>query len=112
MTSLVAFLSLFPFLVIGMKPQTPIKENFGSTVIQLPGAIAPTGYFDPLSLSRYKSGNSIAGMSSTLSLSTSIESELKKWREAELKHGRVAMLATIGFLIQESFHPLFGIHSE
>jgi light-harvesting complex I chlorophyll a/b binding protein 4 len=29
-------------------------------------------------------------------------------REAELKHGRVAMLATAGFLVAESFHPLFG----
>ena len=29
-------------------------------------------------------------------------------REAELKHGRVAMLASLGFLVAEPFHPLFG----
>jgi len=30
-----------------------------------------------------------------------------KYREAELTHGRVAMLASLGFLVQEKFHPLF-----
>eukprot|EP00899_Mesostigma_viride_P028640 jgi/Mesvir1/8961/Mv19768-RA.1 len=30
------------------------------------------------------------------------------WREAELTHGRVAMLATVGFLVQERWCPLFG----
>lgn len=29
------------------------------------------------------------------------------WREAELMHGRVGMLAATGFLVQEPFHPLF-----
>jgi hypothetical protein len=29
-------------------------------------------------------------------------------REVEITHGRVAMIATLGFLVQESFHPLFG----
>ena len=29
-------------------------------------------------------------------------------REAELTHGRVAMLASLGFLVQERFHPLFS----
>merc|ERR1711966_71937 len=27
---------------------------------------------------------------------------------AELKHGRIAMLASLGFLVAEPFHPLFG----
>merc|ERR1719472_771842 len=31
-----------------------------------------------------------------------------KYREAELTHGRVAMLASLGFLVQENFHPLFS----
>jgi hypothetical protein len=34
---------------------------------------------------------------------------MKKWREAELKHGRVAMLAAVGMTIQEQFHPFFGL---
>lgn len=54
-------------------------------------AVPPTGYFDPLRLSAGKS-----------------EDTMKKWREAELKHGRVCMLASLGILVQESFHPMFG----
>lgn len=33
--------------------------------------------------------------------------ELLLFREAELAHGRVAMVATLGFLVQERFHPIF-----
>ena len=33
---------------------------------------------------------------------------MKFYREVELKHGRVAMLASLGFLVGEQFHPLFG----
>merc|ERR1719432_727535 len=34
--------------------------------------------------------------------------EVYRLREAELTHGRVAMLASLGFLVQEKFHPLFS----
>merc|ERR1712224_711540 len=34
--------------------------------------------------------------------------EVKRYREAEVTHGRVAMTAVLGFLVAESFHPLFG----
>mmetsp|Transcript_25960 Transcript_25960/g.46129 ORF Transcript_25960/g.46129 Transcript_25960/m.46129 type:complete len:233 (-) Transcript_25960:189-887(-) len=33
---------------------------------------------------------------------------IKRYREAELTHGRVSMLGALGFLAQEKFHPLFG----
>ena len=33
--------------------------------------------------------------------------EILRFREAELMHGRVAMMAVAGFAIQEVFHPLF-----
>ena len=33
--------------------------------------------------------------------------EVFRYREAELTHGRIAMLSALGFLIQEGFHPLF-----
>ena len=33
--------------------------------------------------------------------------QMYKFREAELKHGRVAMLAVPGFLLSEDFHPFF-----
>ena len=32
---------------------------------------------------------------------------MNRYREAELTHGRVGMLASLGFLVQEKFHPLF-----
>ena len=34
--------------------------------------------------------------------------DLQLYREAELAHGRVAMVAALGFLVQESFHPIFA----
>jgi hypothetical protein len=36
------------------------------------------------------------------------EETVKLWRESELMHGRVGMLAALGFLVQETYHPLFG----
>jgi hypothetical protein len=57
----------------------------------LPGNIAPVGNFDPLGLTNDKS----------------VE-EIKRFREAEVTHGRVAMMATVGYLVGENFHPLFG----
>ena len=36
------------------------------------------------------------------------DANLKLVRAAELKHGRVAMLAAVGFYAAEKFHPLFG----
>ena len=35
-----------------------------------------------------------------------------RWREAELTHGRVGMLASAGFLVQENFHPLFSADGD
>merc|ERR1719231_587457 len=57
----------------------------------LPGAIAPAGEFDPANL-----------------LEGASKDEVMRWREAELTHGRVGMLASAGFLVQEGFHPLFS----
>jgi len=36
------------------------------------------------------------------------EGELLFFREAEIKHGRVCMLASLGFYVGEKFHPFFG----
>jgi len=57
----------------------------------LPGSLPPVGFFDPFNLSEGKE-----------------EKVLKRWRESEIKHGRICMLAAIGILTAESFNPLFG----
>merc|ERR1719486_421400 len=57
----------------------------------LPGTLSPVPDFDP------------AGFATDCSLD-----EMKRYREAEVTHGRVSMLAFVGFLVAESFHPLFG----
>merc|ERR1719399_2838872 len=36
------------------------------------------------------------------------ELEVSRFRECELTHGRVSMLASLGFIVQEKFHPLFS----
>lgn len=59
----------------------------------LPGAIAPTGFFDPLGFAQ--KGISL--------------NEVKRNREAEVMHGRVAMLATVGYLAGESISGPFHI---
>merc|ERR1712107_761062 len=51
------------------------------------GITAPLGFFDPAGLS--KKGN------------------IAVFRNAELKHGRVCMLATLGMIVGENFHPFF-----
>jgi len=81
------------------KVQGPAPVNFwvpdaSAYAYGLPGSIAPVGVFDPLGL-----------------LPTSVD-EVKRFREAEVTHGRVAMLATLGFLIGENFHPLFGLDGK
>merc|ERR1740138_480335 len=55
------------------------------------GALPPLGYWDPL------------GFSTNLPMG-----RLLFYREVELKHGRVCMLASLGILVAENFHPLFG----
>ena len=57
----------------------------------MPGVSSPLGFFDPLGFTEDAS-----------------ESKVLFYREVELKHGRVAMLASLGFLVGEQFHPLFG----
>ena len=51
----------------------------------LPGAIAPFGYFDPLGFCNERELDGV-----------------KRFREAEIMHGRVAMMATLGYLIGEN----------
>jgi len=64
--------------------QVKAKESLLAGITRL-------GYFDPLGFSTDISGG-----------------KLLFYREVELKHGRVAMLASLGILVGEHFHPLFG----
>merc|ERR1719185_34015 len=60
---------------------------------ELPGVTEPLGFWDPL------------GFCSDEKLT---EGKLKFYREVELKHGRIGMLAALGFPLAEVYHPLFG----
>jgi hypothetical protein len=57
----------------------------------MPGVTQPFLFFDPVGF-----------------CTNTTEGKLCFFREVELKHGRVAMLASVGFLVAEQFHPLFG----
>ena len=57
----------------------------------MPGITEPMGFWDPL------------GFSLDASMG-----RMKFYREVELKHGRVAMLASLGFVVAEQWHPLFN----
>lgn len=67
-----------------------VKSKAGKESL-LAGITAPTGYFDPLGLATTVTGG-----------------KLLFYREVELKHGRVAMLAALGMVVGEQYHPLFG----
>ena len=56
-----------------------------------PGVSAPFGFFDPLGFSKNKDAI-----------------EFKKLQESEIKHSRVAMLGSVGLIVQNYFHPLFN----
>jgi len=79
--------------------QDPVKVQAAAAVAAkkgefcygLPGAVAPFEEFDPFNF-----------------LDGKTFEQVRTWREAELAHCRVGMLAAAGFLVQEKFHPLFN----
>jgi hypothetical protein len=64
------------------KFDTKLSAKFALDTI--PGALPPVGIFDPLGFGEKAD-----------------EPTLKRYREAELTHGRVSMLAVVGFLVGE-----------
>merc|ERR1711966_68102 len=71
------------------EPPPPFNSvTFAKT---LPGVTDPLGFFDPLGF-----------------CSEASEGKVRFYREVEVKHCRVAMLASLGFLVGENFHPLWG----
>ena len=81
-----------PVLTTPSVKSTRAPPRAWDIALDMPAGIsAPFGYFDP------------AGLGKKVS-----EQRAKYFRECELKHGRVAMLAAFGFPVAEHFHPLFG----
>merc|ERR1712003_433836 len=68
---------------------TSISRKSSNTALQMselniPGALPPVGLFDPLGFA-----------------AKADDATLLRYREAEVTHGRVAMLAAVGFLVGE-----------
>jgi len=70
-----------------MNTITPVTKEWADAQV---GVTAPFGMFDPLDLAPES------------------QEQFMMYREAELAHGRVAMMAALGFFVQEKFHPIFS----
>lgn len=75
----------------GALQSAPVMNEKPFDVKNMAGITEPVGFFDP------------AGFSEGIS-----EGRMRFYREVELKHGRIGMLAALGFLVAEQWHPLFG----
>lgn len=78
-------------LIAGAAAFAPASKQASSTSLAASfedeiGVIAPTGFFDPLELTKNADAERFA-----------------QFRNAELKHGRVSMLAVVGYVTQEVF---------
>ena len=85
----VAPMAVAPRFNIKMQEAVPEAPKFD--VKDLAGIAGPLGFFDPLGY-----------------CTDAPEGKIRFYREVELKHGRVAMLAAAGFPLAEQFHPLFA----
>jgi hypothetical protein len=63
---------------------TKSSALMASTGEDMPGALSPMGFFDPIGIA-----------------SRASDVEITRYRESEVTHGRVAMLAVVGFLVGE-----------
>merc|ERR1712127_1127354 len=94
MLSIVSASTSFAPVPVARSPPTKMQSAGsvrGSDYAKTLPAAGPFGFFDPL------------GLTSDLEPAT-----VRYFREVEVKHGRVAMLGALGFVVGESFHPLFG----
>merc|ERR1712087_1060427 len=76
--------STMPSSMVSLTPGGPAVAK------TLPG-LGPFGFFDPLGLT------------------PDTKEELLLFREAELAHGRVAMMGALGYLVQSHFAPIFDM---
>jgi hypothetical protein len=86
-------------------PGVPMIDQVKAVVedMGMAGVTAPMGFFDPLGFT----SEVVFNESGTFGVPVS-KGKLLFYREVELKHGRVGMLAALGILVGEKFHPLFG----
>jgi len=84
--SLLASAAAFAPAQQAQKSSTALNAAFP----QKPGALSPLGYWDPLNLA-------------------TSEEKFDQYREVELKHGRVAMLAVVGYVVPEFYRFGFDI---
>mmetsp|Transcript_30323 Transcript_30323/g.60226 ORF Transcript_30323/g.60226 Transcript_30323/m.60226 type:complete len:200 (+) Transcript_30323:251-850(+) len=97
MLRIIAFLALLSSTAAFTPPTTsPVRTTSLSALAawrdDALGAIPPVGYFDPLGLSNGKD-----------------DATMNLYREAELKHGRVAMAACLGWYVTAAgVHPAFN----
>jgi len=78
-------------LAPGLSGRGAVRQTKSEFCFGLPGNIAPAGNFDPANL--------LEGVP---------KEQVYRFREAEITHGRVGMLASLGFIVQEYWHPLFS----
>jgi len=78
------------FAMLSVSGQEFDGEAYAKT---LPGVRDAAAYWDPL------------GFCSKQGIT---EGKIKFYREVELKHGRLGMLAALGLVVGENYHPLFG----
>jgi len=95
--------------VCAFAPSSKVEKTFALRAVNwtpdenafaygLPGSLSPVPDFDPV------------GFAAEADLNT-----MKKYREAETMHGRVAMLAAVGMLVTEEpieYHPLFEAYNK
>jgi hypothetical protein len=82
-------------LIAGASAFAPVTPTRSATALKAsfadkPGALSPLGYWDPLNLA-------------------TSEKLFDQYRSVELKHGRVAMLAVVGYVVPEFFRFGFDI---
>ena len=79
---------------------SPQNDNFSPKefAMTLPGISGPLGFFDPAGFCSDENGADGAAT----------QGKVMFYREVELKHCRIAMLAALGFPVAEQFHPLWG----
>jgi hypothetical protein len=84
----------FSMLALMGEPQTKAASFDGDAYAKaLPGIRENLDFWDPM------------GFCSKEGVT---EGKIKFYREVELKHGRLGMLAALGIVVGENYHPLFG----